>query len=1019
MSRRFFIAGFAAWLIILAGHPRRLEAQYFGRNKVQYRTFRFKILETPHFDIYYYDEIADVVDLVGRMAERWYSRLSRILRYELSNRQAIILYASHTDFEQTNVISEEIGEGVGGVTEALKRRIVLPMAGPLAETDHVLGHELVHAFQYDITSQGPSEIGYEIPGALRLPLWFVEGMAEYLSLGPVDPQTAMWMRDAAVRKALPTIRKLDDPRFFPYRYGQAFWAYVCGRFGDDVVGKMLLAAGQTADPEQAIQAILNMPSDALSTDWREALMNDYLPVTEVRESPGEIGRRIIPDLREARLKTAPSLSPDGAHIIFLSEKDLFSLEMYLAEVRTGTIRRKITKTAVDPHFESLQTANSAGAWSPDGSRFAFPIIAGGKAVLRILDMQAGRPAQEIPVLEVDEILTPSWSHGGHEVVFTGLHGGVTDLFILELESRSIRRLTDDSYADLQPSFSPDGRAVAFVTDRYTSDLDGMVWGDYRLARCDVVTGRVDSIPVPLGGRQMNPRWSPDGSSLYFVAEPQGIPDLFRFDLEAGNVHQVTKLQTGVSGISRLSPAISVAEKSGFIALSVFQDDGIDLYLIDSHEILAGSPVAAISTPANLAALPPRNRSASPIAQYLAGPSRAAAGVFEEKAYRARLSLDAVSQPTFTAGVSSLGTFVGGGTALFWSDMLGDHNMATLFQANTDGRNFVNNLAAVAGYENRRHRWNWGFTGGQVPLMAAGFSQRLEQSNGGTVVVQELIRYWEINRGLTGLLSYPFNRAQRFEVSGGFQSIDFAATRRSQTYSLNTGELLLDREEDLPSAPSIHLATLGSALVHDQTYFGGTGPIMGQRYRLEASAYGGSLSYFTALADYRRYFMPVRPVTLAGRFLHYGRYGSGADDARMNELFIGYPSLVRGYGPGSFAIVDCGTLLAGSCPDLENLFGSRLAVANVEVRIPVFGPLGMARNTGLPPVDAACFFDAGIAWTGAEKPAGFGGSRHGISSHGVSFRFNFLGILIGQISLVHPNDRPQKGWHWEFGFTPGF
>ena len=115
------------------------------------------------------------------------------------------------------------------MTEGLQRRIVLPIAASLKETDHVLGHELVHAFQYDILGQeaGP------------MPLWFIEGMAEYLSLGPRDTQTAMWLRDAAREDRLPSITDLDNPRYFPYRFGHAFWAYVTGRWGDAVIGQVM------------------------------------------------------------------------------------------------------------------------------------------------------------------------------------------------------------------------------------------------------------------------------------------------------------------------------------------------------------------------------------------------------------------------------------------------------------------------------------------------------------------------------------------------------------------------------------------------------------------------------------------------------------------------------------------------------------------------------------------------------------------------------------------------------------
>src|SRR3954471_3556137 len=208
-------------------------AQYFGRNSVQYETFNFKILRTQHFDIYFYDKEAASAAQAARMAERWYERISTVLRHQLSNRQPLVLYADHPDFEQTNVLGESPGEGTGGVTESLKRRIILPMGGSLAETDHVIGHELVHAFQYDITGVGRGNLA---TGLNRVPLWFIEGMAEYVSIGPVDPNTTMWMRDAVRRGELPKFRQLDSFKYFPYRWGQSFWAYLGGTYGDDIVG---------------------------------------------------------------------------------------------------------------------------------------------------------------------------------------------------------------------------------------------------------------------------------------------------------------------------------------------------------------------------------------------------------------------------------------------------------------------------------------------------------------------------------------------------------------------------------------------------------------------------------------------------------------------------------------------------------------------------------------------------------------------------------------------------------------
>src|SRR5678816_3577004 len=177
----------APWFLVVAllgilGAPAVVEAQYFGRNKVQYRTFDFQILKTEHFDLYFYPEEREAAGVVARLAERWHSRFSRFFGHDLRGRQPIILYAVGAHFRQTNAIEGLIGEGTGGVTEALKRRIVLPMSGSLADTDHVLGHEMVHAFQFDLTGEDPRDgPPQSAPGILSFPLWFVEGMAEYLS----------------------------------------------------------------------------------------------------------------------------------------------------------------------------------------------------------------------------------------------------------------------------------------------------------------------------------------------------------------------------------------------------------------------------------------------------------------------------------------------------------------------------------------------------------------------------------------------------------------------------------------------------------------------------------------------------------------------------------------------------------------------------------------------------------------------------------------------------------------------
>ena len=560
----------------------------FGQNVVQYDDFDFKVLQTEHFDIYYYDEEREAVTQAGRMAERWYARLSRLLSHELRGRQPIFYYASHPHFKQTTQIGGSPGEGTGGVTEALKRRIVLPFAGPLKETDHVLGHELVHAFQFDMTErgQGPTSL----PGVLRLPLWFVEGMAEYLSVGPNDPHTAMWMRDAATHERIPTMRQLNDPRFFPYRFGQAFWAYVAGRWGDDVVGRILNAAGRGGGAEGALQRVLRVPVDTVNAEWREAVDNAYDDIREATHDPDEYGRILLSRETGGGLNNGPALSPDGRELVFLSIRDVFSLDMFRADAETGEVLNRIVESASDPHYESIQFIRSAGSWSPSGEEFTFGAVTGSDPVLMVVEARTGDKLREKVFPDLGEIFNPTWSPDGRLIAFSAIVGGYSDLYVYDFEGDVLRRLTNDEFADLQPAWSPDGRNIAFVTDRFTTRLSQLAYGDYQLALMDPNTGVVEAVRSFPDAKNINPQWARDGRSLYFLANPDGITNVYRVDTGTNRVYKITNLFTGVSGITSLSPALSSAKDVDKIAFSVYEKGDYNMYVVDEAEVLAGSPV---------------------------------------------------------------------------------------------------------------------------------------------------------------------------------------------------------------------------------------------------------------------------------------------------------------------------------------------------------------------------------------------------------------------------------------------
>ena len=1008
----------AALALLSAAPWQPLAAQYFGRQKVQYETFDFRVMRTEHFDIHFYPEAQQAIHDAARMSERWYARLGSILRHDLG-RQPLIYYADHPDFQQTNVIGGLIDQSTGGVTEGLRNRVILPLTSTYASTDHVVGHELVHAFQYDIAQQRGAG---GLQGMAQLPLWLIEGMAEYLSIGGEDAHTAMWLRDAALRDDLPTLRQLTrDPRYFPYRYGQALWAYVGGRWGDDVIPTVYRAAVQLGF-EQALRTVLGVSSDTLSRQWIEAIRAAYDPVIAGRARPSDQGRLVIGDPDEiGDMSISPVISPDGRHVAFYGRRELFTVDLYLADARTGEVIRELASPQTDQHFDAISFLYSAGTWSPDGSRFAFVAFADGDNRIQILNVESGRIEQSIGTPGVGAITDPTWSPDGARIAFSGMSGGISDLYVIELGTQQMRRLTNDRHADLQPVWSPDGRTLAFASDRGPeTSFERLTYSSMRLSLLDVASGAVRVLDGFPDAKHINPQFTADGRDLYFISDRGGFPDVYRMALETGDLFQVTRLATGVSGITALSPAISVG-RDGQLLYSAFFNSGQQIYALDASQA-RGTPVSGAPDVDAAVLPPPTPLRRSTVETYLAD---ATIGLpppgaeFEIVPYRSSLALDYVGGPSFGAGVNEFGAAFGGGIAFLFGDMLGDRNLTATLQASGTVKDFGGQLA----YTNMRRRINYGAGIAHVPYLSGRTGIRPTTFEGFAAdeyfTVFQRVYFDEA----AVYAQYPLSTTRRVEGQLGF-------TRLTYDYDVDrmivVGNTIVDRQQESIDAPDpVHYAQASAAFVGDNSFSAFVGPISGSRYRLEASPTLGTVQFTSVLADWRKYFL-LQPVTFAIRGFHFARYGRDAESDRITPLYVGYESLVRGYAVESFDFSECTQVSdPEACPEFDRLVGSRIAVASAELRIPLFGTeqYGIIDFSFLP-TEIAPFVDAGVAWTSDETPdfrfdRGSTPDRIPVVSAGVSARMNVLGYLIFEAYWAYPFQRPERGGHFGFAIQPGW
>ena len=846
----------------------------FGRNKVQYKSFDWSVIRTEHFDIYSYKEGREAAMDAAQIAERSYAYLSEILDYTFKKKIPLLLYLSHNDFQQTNAIQGFIGEGTQGVTESLKGRMILPITGSYGQFVHVLTHEMVHAFQFSIMM---ADTPAELVRRFNPPLWFVEGMAEYLSVG-MDNITRMWMRDAVLNNTLLSIPEMAivfDIRV--YRMGQAIWYYVGERYGVEVVGRIFKTARATGDINRAFKAHTGLDTIELSKRWLENASTRYLPKEVVLKKPGEVAKQITqPSGLFSRINIVPAISPDGTQLAYVGDKD-FTLNMFLRSLEEGKEKTsKIVESGSSTSYESLRYFDTAMNWSPDGTKFSFVAKAGANEAIYIVNAKKKKVVKKLTFPKLTGLAAPSWSPDGNRLIFAGLDGGRTNLFIVHEDGTNLVRLSKDRFAYLHPQWSPDGKKIAYTTDRGpNTNIDNMIFGGYNIALYDLETGESELL-TQTGGNHINPIWSKNGDRILFISDMSGIPNVYSIDLKTRQLYQITHFITGVAGIITESPALTLATETGRLAFSAFSDGGWNVFILDDYK----EEKVDIPITNDLESLE------DPNSKYLSY-DLSDSTEFQLNRYSSKIT------PDLIVGGGAFASNVGfaGQTAFLFSDMLGDK--VIIIQAALYGDPLESTF--IIDYYNQTRRMNYVISAFQFRNDFGIFTAR-----------DEVGFVSQIFRGVGAGLSRPFSTFTRFELNSSLFFVDRDVVRISFFGGVD--------QDDIDNSMFV---SFDGSLVHDTAFWGLSTPISGTRARVTGSQVVGDLRYSTVLLDYRKYFAVKIPrYSFAYRLVAAGSFGRNERRFR-----IGGPYTFRG-------------------EDFGFLEGTRIFFQNMEFRFPVFPYLPM-------------------------------------------------------------------------------
>lgn len=999
------------------------DAQYFGRNKPGYKKFKFDVVQTPHFEIYHYLENDSMINAISLWSEKWYRMHQKVFRDTFELRNPVILYSNHADFQQTNTISGLIGTGTGGVTESLKNRVIIPVAPSIAQTDHVLGHEMVHAFQYHMFLKGTRSRDFSLQ---NVPLWLIEGMAEYLSKGSIDPHTAMIMRDAVMNNDFPTLKQLStESKYFPYTYGQAFWAMAAKTWGDGIIVPLLRNTAAMGF-DRAADSLLKVNSTTLSGMWKTATELHFSKFLKNR-TDSVLGTKVISEDNSGEMNISPSISPDGKYIAFFSEKDLFTLDLYLADTEKGKIIRKLSSVVRNDEIDDYSFVESSGTWSPDSRKFAFVVFSKGKNKLAILDIDRNKISKNIEVPGVPAFSNPAWSPDGDRIVLSGVVNGISDLWLYSLSTGKAERLTDDFTAEMHPAWSSDGSKIVFAKEK-TNLGENQKNYSFNIAVMNLEDRNVRILDVFNDAQNMNPVFSPDDNNIYFISDADGFRNLFRYDTGSGSLHRMTEYMTGISGITSYSPAISIARGTGQLAYNYFYGDKYHIYAATDQMF---SAVEFDKSYHNYEAstLPPANISnnANKIDVTIYEPeknTRIGVEQIKETKYKPKFKLDYISNNA-SIGVST-GLYrnnLGGSVNMIFSDMVGNNQIYSSLSLNGEIYDFGGQVA----YLNQGGKLKWGGAVSHIPYLTGGMflaSDTLQYEDSVLPVTNLIIDYFRIfEDNISLFVSYPLSQTRRFEATASTSWYNYRIDRYNNYYLENGVPIGGDREK-LPAPGGRNYQQMSVAYVEDNSFFGMAAPMQGHRQRIQVEKYFGDANIFTTLIDYRKYFY-IKPLSLAFRLYNFNILGEDGGNGTLPRLYLGNPWYIRGYEDAyNTASLD------GSTFNLSWLTGSSIAVANAEIRIPFTGPerLALIKSKYLF-TDLNLFFDAGMAWGGGSQGSMFfdeqlttfqNTERKPVFSTGVSIRLNLFGAMILEPYYAFPlQNGGFRNGQFGLNFIPGW
>ncbi len=810
---------------------------YFGRNKVHYTDFEWKVMRTEHFEIYFYAGMDTLARQGAYFAERSYGILQQKFNSSILHRIPLIFYSTHLHFEQTNTTPGFVSEGVGGFFEFLKGRVVIPYDGSAEHFRHVIQHELVHVF---MTSKiGRVTRDHRQNTDMSPPLWFTEGLAEYWSTS-WDTQAEMVLRDAVLNNYVVSLSDMDRiyGSFLMYKEGQAILDFITTEYGREKILLLMENFWKEKNFEGDFRITLGKDYKQFDQEWTYFLKKKYYPAMKTEDMPSRVTKNVV----DVGFNSKPVYYSvgDKHYVYFIGNRSGYT-DLYRVDLDKKKAEPEVVIAGERSNeFEAFHLFQSRIDISKNGL-LAFVTKSGENDVFHLYDVREQKIEETIRFSNLVVLGSPSWSPDGKRFVFSAVDkSGASELYVLTLDPRSLTRLTNDFYDDKDPAWSPDGCEIVFSSDRTSYGENGK----YNLFVYQLRDSTIEYLT--LGDESYgSPAWSPDGKWLAFTSDKGISQNVWMMNMRDSSrtgqrqtIHQVTDFVTAAFDPTwgdRDQIIFSTFENYSFQISKV--DDAIALY--DSSKIIESFDYS--------------ERGNAWAAKEIQSDN-----VHELRPYSKKYTLDVAQSVVSTDPI--FGTT--GGAALAMSDILGNDEYDFLIFNTAQTRD---QLLDSFNFAISRYSYGQRVNSAYGIFRFAGNRYDLTDPD---------LFYYEQAFGGYYVLSYPLSKFNRIEAGIIVTNSD----KNNYTALLPRKALLMSNS---------------ISYIWDTSLWGPSGPLDGDRLKLEL-AYTtdilySNVDYYTVIADYRHYERLSNRIALASRINLW--YNDGLEARRF---FMGGSWDLRGW-----------------------------------------------------------------------------------------------------------------------------